>query len=434
MIKKSGLALISVALIGEFEALILGYGNFLVYVTVLSMVIASDIIIFNTTLARKLREITVKREIKRSLGRRGEFLEVVLTFQNPLAQRIYFHFYDTLSTVFKVDGNADGDISLLPGETATRTYRIASKAVGKYKVGPIIVYAEDALRLCISSYILTRDSEVKIAPSMSDISTLRSDRLSNFKFTQGLHISKNVGQGYNFYGIRQYEESDEFRYVAWSRYGFQNGEDIYVKQMEEERTINVVFVLDYSTGVNQGSDRMRLYDNVISSTISAAYSILKNHDGVGFMLSSSVHDYFIAPEKTQKGVEQFERIVAGIRPEGFFSLDGTISRINESVKGDSLIFILTPFSYSERFDSDSMNLHLTGKRANLFLINRYDYLEKTEDETDRKLLMSAGLGELRRLKGISAFFNSLGIRTRVVEQKQIFLRIMTDYKYRKVVM
>lgn len=434
MIKKSGLALISVVLFGEFEALILGYGNFLVYVTVLSMIIASDIIIFNKGLSSKLKNITVNREIKRNLGRKGEFLEVVLTFQNPLRQTIYFHYYDTLSTVFKVEGDADGDISLSPGEKVTRKYRIASKAVGKYKVGPIIVYAEDALRLCLSSFILTQDSQVKIAPSMSDISTLRSDRLSNFMFTQGIHISKNIGQGYNFFGIRQYEESDEFRYVAWSRYGVQNGEDIYTKQMEEERTIDVAFIVDYSTAVNQGSEEIKLYDQVITSVISAAYSILKNHDAVGFMISSSAHDYFVKPKRSAKGIEEFERIIADIRPEGYFSMDSTMKRIEENLKKEALIFILTPFSYSERFTSHDSEIRRSGKPANLFLINRYDYIEKKEDETAMRLLQSAGLEELRRLKGIASFFNSLGIRTRIVSQRQIFLRIIMEYKYSKVVM
>ncbi len=434
MIKKSGLALISVVMFGEFESLILGYGNFLVYVTVLAMIISMDILIFNSGLAKKLRGIHVSREIRRNLGRKGEFIEVVLKFENRQKQRLYFHYYDTLSTVFTVEGDADGDISMAPGEAQERTYRIASSAVGKYRVGPIIVYAEDALRLCISSYILAQDSQVKIAPSMSDISTLRSDRLSNFMFTQGMHISKNIGQGYNFYGIRQYEESDEFRYVAWSRYGIQTGEDIYVKQMEEERTIDVAFVLDYSTGVNQGTEDIRLYDHVITSVISAAYSILKNHDAVGFMVNSSVHDYFVKPKRSQKGVEEFERIIADIRPEGNFSMPGVLRRIEEEIKKEALIFILSPFSYSERFRNSDLAFSRQGKPLNLFLVNRYDFIEKKGDETEMKLLQSAGLEELRRLKGISSFFNSMGIRTRVVSQKQIFLRIIGEYKYSKVVM
>lgn len=434
MIKKSGFALIAVILFGEFEALILGYGNFLLYVTILSMIIVFDIIIFNSGSGRRLKGIHVSREIKKSLGRKGQFIDVTLSFENPLPQRIYFHYYDTLSTVFKVDGEADGDLSMAPGEKITREYRIASSAVGKYRVGPIIVYAEDALRLCISSFILTQDSQVRIAPSMSDISTLRSDRLSNFMFTQGLHLSKNIGQGYNFYGIRQYEESDEFRYVAWSRYGNQTGEDIYVKQMEEERTIDVAFVIDYSTAVNQGTENLRLYDHMITSVLSASYSILKNHDSVGFMINSSSHDFFVKPGRSQKGVEEFEGIIAGIRPEGYFSLNSAIKKIDKNLKKEALIFVLTPFSYSERFSSADNKIRRAGKPLNLFLINRYDFIEKKEDETATRLLQSAGLEELRRLKGISAFFNSNGIHSRVVGRKQIYLRIMTEYKYSKVVM
>lgn len=433
MIKKTGFALIAVVLFGEFEAFILGYGNFLLYVTVLSMIIYADIIIFNLGISQKLRKLSVQREVKKPLGRKGEFLQVNLKFTNPLNQTVYFHYYDTLSTVFRVDGDADGDLSLRPHEVAERTYRIASKAVGKYNVGPIIVYAEDALRLCITSLILAQDNDVKIAPSMSEIATLRSDRLSNFMFTQGMHISKSIGQGYNFYGIRQYEESDEFRYVAWSRYGIQNGEDIYVKQMEEERTIDVEFVLDYSNGVNQGSEEIRLYDEMITSVISAAYSILKNHDGVGFTVSSSVHQHRIKAQKSAKSIEEFERVIADIRPEGYFSIDRAIESINKNVKKEALIIILTPFAYSERFDSSGTPVKRPGKPTSLFLINRYDFIPTSEDPTVKKLLMSAGINENNRLRGISSFFNSLGIKTRVINRKQLFLRIISEYRYGKVV-
>lgn len=434
MIKKSGFALIAVVLFGEFESLVLGYGNFVLYVTVLAMIISADILLFNYGISRKLRKVEVEREVKKQFGRKGEFLEVSLKFRNPMNQTVYFHYYDTLSTVFNVNGNADGDLTLGPGESREEIYSIASKAVGKYKVGPIIVYAEDALRLCITSYILTRDSHVKIAPSMSEISTLRSDMLSNYIFTQGVHISKSIGQGYNFYGIRQYEESDEFRYVAWSRYGIQTGEDIYVKQMEEERTINVEFVLDYSTGVNQGSDEVRLYDEMIRSVISAAYSILKNHDGVGFTLQSSVHDYYIKPKRSSKSVEEFERVIAEIRPDGYFSLETTLEKISDNIKKEALVFVLTPFAYSERYRGRKERLNRSGYPTNLFLINRYDFVNKSEDETVLRLLRSAGLEEIRRLKGLSSFFNSMGLKTRVVNRKQIFLRIMSEYKYGKVVM
>ena len=109
------------------------------------------------------------------------------------------------------------------------------------------------MKLCIKTLVIEKANEVKVSPSLSDIHGIRSDLISNIKFTTGVHKSRVVGQGYNFYGVRQYTDADDFRYIAWSRYGLQNGDDVYIKQMEEERQLDVYFAIDYSSASNFGN-------------------------------------------------------------------------------------------------------------------------------------------------------------------------------------
>ncbi|WP_175266655.1 DUF58 domain-containing protein [Acidiplasma cupricumulans] len=62
-------------------------------------------------------------------------------------------------------------------------------------------------------------------------------------------LLKKAGQGYDLYGIRPYTENDDFRYIAWTRYDESN-DILMVKEMEEEREITVIFLLDYSNSMN----------------------------------------------------------------------------------------------------------------------------------------------------------------------------------------
>ncbi|EQD76646.1 protein containing DUF58, partial [mine drainage metagenome] len=239
---------------------------------------------------------------------------------------------DTLSDVFSLYGDYSGFVSIKPGETIEKHYKIAPNSIGKYKVGPIKIFSEDPMRLSYIQMVSEKIDEVKVGPSSSDTFTQRSERMSNFIFTTGIHRAARAGQGYNFFGVRQYNESDDFRHVAWTKYGILNGDDLYVKEWEEERQIDVLFLIDYSIGTNIGNENRRLYDTFLTSVINASYIIFKNHDGVGYLLHSSVHNIFIPPVKSSKVVNALERAVSEIRPEGTFSLLGATESIRKNLK------------------------------------------------------------------------------------------------------
>ncbi|MCL5666098.1 MAG: DUF58 domain-containing protein [Candidatus Thermoplasmatota archaeon] len=432
MIKKSGFGLLALLAYGNFEAYILGYGTFLLFVTIITAIICSDILIFNLVTANALRRVDIRRTLGKSYGRKGESISVVLKFTNATRRSIYFHYFDTLSTVFRPDQNSSGEVSLGPGETVERRYGVSSVSIGKYQVGPIIVYSEDSLRLCISSYILAKDNEIKIAPAFSDIMSSRSELLSNFVFSQGSHISKTIGQGYDFHGIRQYVDSDDFRYVAWSRFGIQTGDDLYIKEMEEERDINVIFVLDYSNAVNYGNDESRLFDQIVASVISASHAILRNRDGVGYLIVSSTHEYFIEPKRSVNVIQKFEKTVSGIIPDGSFTFQMAMERIRENVTKSAFIILLTPLSFTENFSFRREDFRISGKRPVVMLISKENYA-KGLDSFQERLLRNAFIMENRKLKAISSFLNSAGIKSRVVTNRNLLPRILSEYRYGKMV-
>ncbi|EQD62544.1 protein containing DUF58 [mine drainage metagenome] len=256
--------------------------------------------------------------------------------------------------------------------------------------------------------------------------------MSNLLYTRGLHISRKVGQGYNFYGVREYTENDDFRYVAWSRYGLQNGEDLYIKQMEEERQVNVVFVIDYSESVNQGTPEHFLFDTLVSQITAMSLGILKNHDSVGYLVTSSEHDIYLKPGMGSTVVDKFERAISAIKPGGTFSVADAFKKIKDRVKKQAIIFVITPFAYPEDFRTGRDPLFQIGKKINLVIMSRTDFVPESENRVDKRLVLATLDREAMTIKGISRFFNSIGIRSLVVNEKNIVPFVMGEYEYGKV--
>ena len=429
MIKKSGLALLGVLSYGILESIIFGYDYFIVFSFILFFIISSDIILFNKLTSPALEKIRAERILQSDFTRKYQEKEVIIKFFNPNRRIIKFHYYDTLSDNFTPAGEYEGEIALKPLETKYVKYSFKCLSIGKYEIGPLRLYNEDPMRLCIENVAIEKASTVRVGPSMSDVFTQRSERLSNFLFTVGVHFSRKSGQGYDFYGIRQYVESDDFRYVAWNRYGAIDGEDLYIKQMEEERQIDVYFVLDYSINVNYGYNGMRMYDRMVSTVINAAYSILKNRDGVGFQLISSDVDEFIPAKKSEESIKNLEKMVAGIRPAGAFSASDAMRKIKQNFKKNAVVFIISPFSFTENFRSEERKKYNTGHPTYLFIPDRYDYEPPSESDVGKKLMMSLEIKQRRNLRAVTSFFNGIGIKAVVARDRDLIARILAEYRY-----
>ncbi len=427
MIRKTGFAVIATLAFGLIESVILGYSYAILFFFLVIACVTADIVIFNLTTAAYLLEVSVRRDVKKPYTRKGEFVEVVLQFTNNSRRLVDFGYFDTLSSVFETKGEVKGEIRLEAGQTASKYYQISATAIGKYNVGPIIMYADDALHLALATYTLTADSEIRVAPSNADILSRRSDRASNMIYTWALHVSRKAGQGYNFYGIREYSENDDFRYVAWSRLGIRDGDDIYIKQMEEERQIEVNFVIDYSVAMNQGDGKKLIFDTIISEIISMSHGILKNHDGVGFMLVSSVHDIYIKAEKNTKVVDKFEKAVSEIKPDGDFSVQKAFDNIKKRIKKQAIVFLVTPFSFPEKFSLAKSSVPLVGKKLNMIILSRTGFIKMPEDDINKRLMSATLAKENRAIKAISTFFNSIGVRSFIANERNFVSYVMMEY-------
>ncbi|MCL4314778.1 MAG: DUF58 domain-containing protein [Candidatus Thermoplasmatota archaeon] len=434
MIRKTGLAIIAVMAASVYEAILLGFLYLLFFGIALMMAFWVDIVLFHASQSKKMKAVTIRRDLKDNYGRKNQWVTINLSVENSSKSRVAFHYFDSLSDVFRSRGDFKGYLTLMPGESRIISYEIAPQAVGKYYVGPVEMYAEDPFRICVLNYVAERITEIHVSPSLADLHGARADRMSNIRFTEGLHRSKSVGQGYNFYGIRPYTESDDLRYVSWSRYGTVNGEDLYVKQMEEERQMEVHFLIDYSLAVNYGYSDKRMYDRLIIDSINAAYSIIKNHDGVGFMLFSSDHDIYIKPARSDVSINTLERAVADIRPSGEFDLAAALENVRQKIRKSSLIMVMTPLSGSTHFSLSKSSLIQKGKQITVFIVEPSEFIDQSGlTEPYKKILRSQLMRRINTLKNDASMIRALGLNCYVVQESRLYARMVMEYQYGKIV-
>ncbi len=434
MIKKSGYALLALSVLALLESMFLGLEYYIVFSLVFLISICSDIIIFNLSRAGNLEYISIQRKMENKYQMKGRGFPVQLTIKNDSNRILAFHYYDTLSDVFTISGDSEGYLVMKPGEARTVNYRLTSGAIGKYLVGPVVIYSEDAMKLCIAQLVIERADEVKVSPSLSELRGLRSDLISNIRFTSGIHRSRNIGQGYNFFGIRPYTISDDFRYVAWSRYGVSDGEDLHIKQMEEERQLDVYLAFDYSYGVNVGFGPVRMFDRIVIDVINAGYSVLKNHDGVGFIVFNGEKDYFLKATRSDESIRKLENLVAEINPAGNFDIFRAVHRISEMVKKTTLVVLITPLAYSEKLEMPHASLITLGSRLTVFLLEPSAFIDLSSGSSSSTLLKkSAILRKKAELKAISSILNRLGLYSYVSSEDDLLRRIMAEYQYGKIV-
>lgn len=430
MIKKTGYAVIAALIYGIFESIIYsvyGFEFLTVFFLLIFFSVVLNIIAFNNRIGKNLKYIKVRRELQNDVMRKKDRTKVNLYFRNDSRQKLYFNYFDTLSDVFSLYGDYSGFVSIKPGQVIEKHYEIAPNSIGKYKVGPIKIYSEDPMRLSFMQMVSEKIDEVKVGPSSSDTFTQRSERLSNFIFTTGIHRSAKAGQGYNFFGVRQYNESDDFRHVAWTKYGILNGDDLYVKEWEEERQIDVLFLIDYSIGTNIGDQNRRLYDTFLASVINASYIIFKNRDGVGYILHSSVHDIFIPPVKSSKVVNKLERAVAEIRPEGTFSISSATESIRRNLRKNAMVLTLMSPHYAILDKDLAPKDVLSGKQQYNYIMDPRGYYVESDNNAIMDLTETLYNSERARLETVARAYNHLGLRVQVTNEGTILPKMIADY-------
>jgi uncharacterized protein (DUF58 family) len=421
MIRKAGYAILAVLTYGIIESLLLGYKYYIVFTILLFFMVAFEVVYFNISGSGAMRKISVTRKADMLNFRKNRKFTMTLHFVNGNPYPVSIHFFDEAVDVLEISGKTQGTVVIPKNGTYDINYSAVPRYIGKYVLGNIRVSISDVFHISSIEKTFLTDMEIHIYPSMSEIRSNRSEMLSSFIYTYGNHYSHKIGQGYNLYGVRPYTFEDDPRFIVWSRYNEENGA-MLIKQMEEEREITAMFIIDYSTAMNHGSSD-RVYDRTILDIINSSHFMIKNRDNVGFFLYSDAINIYISPDKSGESINRLERSVANIIPTGKFNIAAALKEFERKQKKKVLTFLITasnPFVLKDVYRNN----------LTIFLINNesfYDYLP--DGKFDDLMIRNMRLKELNRISQKVREIRNNGIRCTSVNKKNMLSRIMIEYNH-----
>ncbi len=185
----------------------------------------------------------------------------------------------------------------------------------------------------------------------------------------GQKLSTSAGQGISFRDHRIYSWGDDFRSVDWKVYA--RTDDLYIKNFEEERNLNVHILVDYSASMNFGSPISK-FDYAAMLGLGFAYLSMKDNEKFQFATFSEDMNLFQA----RKGMHQLAAMVDhlnNLKVDGKTDLFKTIASYKKLIGTRSLIIIVSDLLYDPEQIKDA--LLMLGKH-DIKLIQVLDRQEK----------------------------------------------------------
>lgn len=185
----------------------------------------------------------------------------------------------------------------------------------------------------------------------------------------GSRLSTAAGKGISFRDHRIYSYGDDFRLIDWKI--FARTDDLYIKNFEEEKNLNVHILVDYSASMNFGKPISK-FDYASMIGVGFAYLALKDNEKFQFATFSDKLDLF----QPRRGMGQLAAMVDHLntlKVEGKTDLFNTLMSYKKLIGSRSQIVIVSDLLYDVDTIKESL-LHLG--RHDIKLIQVLDKEEK----------------------------------------------------------
>ncbi len=155
----------------------------------------------------------------------------------------------------------------------------------------------------------------------------------------GSKLSIAAGRGVTFKDHRIYAPGDDFRSIDWKVYA--RTDDLYIKNYEEEKNLNVHILVDYSGSMNFGKPFTK-FEYAAMIGVGFAYLAMKDNEKFQFATFSENISVF----QPRKGMNQLASMVEhlnGVKIDGESRFLESMTRYKKFIGSRSLIVIVSDF-------------------------------------------------------------------------------------------
>jgi uncharacterized protein (DUF58 family) len=191
----------------------------------------------------------------------------------------------------------------------------------------------------------------------------------------GNHISTKKGAGLELVDHRKYNLGDPLKKIDWNLYA--RTEKLYIRRFEEDKTLNLVILLDASSSMLFPEDSPNKFEYASTVAVGVSYLVMRCNDQYMIATFADSVDY----TRAHKGRDEFLRTIdnlSTISVNGKTKLADSADFLYPRIKSKSMILIISDFL--DNPDSVRHAIHKLS-RHEIVLVHIYDETEVDLPET-----------------------------------------------------
>jgi len=156
----------------------------------------------------------------------------------------------------------------------------------------------------------------------------------------GSHLSTREGAGLDLVDHRKYNQGDSLKNIDWNLYA--RTEKLYVRRFEEDKTLNMVVLLDASSSMLFPDGSPNKFEYASTIALGVSYIVMKYNDRYRIFPFADSVEY----TRSRKGRADFLRTIdnlSGISVSGTTKFANCADSVYPRIKSKSMVMIISDF-------------------------------------------------------------------------------------------
>jgi uncharacterized protein (DUF58 family) len=274
----------------------------------------------------------------------GDNNEIFIVVENHYPFTIRVNVIDEIPFQFQVR-NFDMPLRLAPHVVQQQSYLLRPVERGEYHFGSLNVYVKGPVGFIRRRFIFEQGKTAPVYPSFIQLHKYELMAVSNRLTEAGIKRIRKIAHSAEFDHIKEYVTGDDQRSINWKATA--RRVHLMVNQYQDEKSQNVVSVIDKSRNMQMPFEGMTLLDHAINASLIISGVAIKKDDRAGLITFSDHIDSVVAPERKRAQMHDIMEVLYkeknSFRESSYAALYGYLFR---NLRHRSLVILFTNFSTS----------------------------------------------------------------------------------------
>ncbi len=268
----------------------------------------------------------------------GDFVQVTLEIQFSRPFYGIVELYDEIAERLELEGGCNFHVrGFRPGDAVRIDYVLRCPIRGYFHLGPVKLRLWDPFFLFYREESLSTLTQIQVVPSTYPLENLPLLGKRNTHTLGSLNVH-NVGQGTEFYCLRDYQHGDPFHKINWK--SFSRSDDLKVNEFEREDVCDIMIILDSRRISGMGT----ITENALEYSARAAATLSKyfigKRDKVGFAAYGSTVN-LVHPDRGDRQLMKIFSELSSLVAKGGLSFRSAFEFLRPSLTRDTPIMLIS---------------------------------------------------------------------------------------------